>query len=289
MEAIVAKHFKPEKVAEFKKRYALVQDIAHKNFSSPADIYSRYPELVNEEQANGIWSKMNAAQKGGVTSQDLLSPAISDAIDNLLGIFIPEVREPIKLGLGFVFILNYIEKLPGFGSLVGAALDVTAAFLPVSAVAIQNLLPDFMALIPLPYMNFAGMALGWMFSFVLLMMAILIGISRKQFGASIEAMAGLIPVVGPSAMNLVRTTNNTVARLEQKREMIVNEFANVVDVLKETAAGISEETRGALTDIVTEAKAAVPQTAGAKKRFSRRKRVSHKWLKKTRRIRSRKH
>jgi hypothetical protein len=90
-------------------------------------------------------------------------------------------------------------------------------------------------------------------------------------------------------MNLVRTTNNTVARLEQKREMIVNEFANVVDVLKETAAGISEETRGALTDIVTEAKAAVPQTAGAKKRFSRRKRVSHKWLKKTRRIRSRKH
>ena len=37
---------------------------------------------------------------------DFISPATSAAIDGLLGIFIPEVRLPIKTALGFVFILS---------------------------------------------------------------------------------------------------------------------------------------------------------------------------------------
>jgi hypothetical protein len=289
MEAIVAKHFKPEKVAEFNTRFALVKDLANKVFTSPKEIYAKYPDLVTPEQANGIWNKsMGDAQKGGVTSQDLLSPAISSAIDRLLGIFIPEVREPIKFALGFVFILSYVERLPGFGSLVGAAMDITAAFLPMSAVAIQTTMPNLMALIPLPYMNFAGMAIGWVFSAVLLFMAIMLGVSRKQFGSAIEATAGLIPIVGVNAMNFVRTTNNTAAKLNDRRLMIANEFGQVVDVLKKTAAGVGEETKNALTNIVSEAKtAATPTVAvgGRKKRFSRRQHIIRKW-RTTRRIKS---
>ncbi len=81
---------------------------------------------------------------------DFISPATSAAIDGLLGIFIPEVRLPIKTALGFVFILSYIESLPIFGQLVAAALDITAAMLPVIAVNFQNFTPVVVGLIPIP-------------------------------------------------------------------------------------------------------------------------------------------
>ena len=300
MEAIIAKHFKPDKVEEFNKRFSLVKDLANNRFTSPEEIYEAHPDLITPQQAQGIWKNYNEAkvQKGGLQvvsaqmANDLLSPTISKALNLLLGIFIPEVRIPIKVGLGFIFILSYIEKLPGIGALVASALDITATILPVWAVSLQNLIPPLVALIPLPYMNFAGMFLGYIFSAVLLFMAIMIGISRKQFGSAIEATAGLIPVFGPTLMNGVKSVNVTAAKLNARRIQVVEQFTALVNQIIQTATQAGEETKASLQGLLTEAVRASgpPQPVPAQqagKRFSRRTRKSSKW--KTRRTKSRKH
>jgi hypothetical protein len=313
MEAIVAKHFKPDKVDEFKKRLALVKDLVDKKFTTADDLHAAHSDLISRSQAENILKKTNV-QKGGVNgSTDFLTDTISGAITGLTSVFIPEFRAPLQLGLGVVFLLNYIEKLPMFGSIVGAALDMTAATLPITAVNIQTSVPLLFSLIPLPYMNFVGMAVGWFFSAMLLFVAIMIGVSRMQFGAAIEASAGLIPVVGTSAMNFVRTSNTTLGKLNQKRQKVVADFLEVVDVLKQTSQSVGRGLSDTLDNVASEAKAAASSTAksalqtvvsevktasatpapapapasvgGKKKRFSRKKPMIKKW-KTTRRIKS---
>ena len=300
MEAVVAKYFKPDKVDEFNKRVNLVKDLTDNKFNTADELHAAHGDLVTRSQAEGIIQKISKTQKGGAGGDDFFSATIAGAIDGLVSIFIPEVRIPVRTVLSMVFLLNYIEKLPMFGSLVGAALDITAAALPVTAVNIQTAVPALVGLIPLPYMNFVGMGLGWFFSATLLFLAITIGISRMQFGAAIEASAGLIPVFGAAAMNFVRTSNMTMGRMNARRQKVVAEFLEVVETIKTVATELSEDAKNTLNEVAGEAVRAVenfrqpvpasapaqaPAPVGGKKRLSSRRRVIKKW-KTTRRIKS---
>ena len=105
MEAVVAKHL-PDKVDEFKFRMGVFQDLMNKKFSSPDELQQHFGSTFTPAQAKSIFQKIQPT--GGMIDDevDFLSPAVSSAIDGLLNIFIPEVRLPIKTGLGFVFILS---------------------------------------------------------------------------------------------------------------------------------------------------------------------------------------
>jgi hypothetical protein len=264
---------------------AVLRDLATKKFATPAALFSyfesTYPGLFTQTQATNIWTKMNAAKRGGgIPSSDLLSPTISDALDNLLGIFIPEVREPIKSALGLGFILSYVEQLPLFGPLVGSALDLTAAVLPTLAVTAQNIMPTLVSLIPLPYMSFVGMGIGWAFSFVLLYLTMLIGLSRKKFGDSVEAVAGMIPILGATAMNVVQKANLTAAKLNDRRQQVVESVSELASALSEATAGLGDQTKQSLRNIVSEAKTAgglhPRRRRNTRKKWQRRRRTQRK-------------
>lgn len=271
-----------EPLKTYDEHSAVLRDLTTKKFANSAEFFSyfdtAYPGLFDQSQADRIWTKMNAAkQQGGASpSTDLLSPVLSSALDNLLAIFIPEVREPIKAGLGFAFILTYIEQLPLFGPLVGAALDITAALLPTLAVTAQNLMPTLVSLIPLPYMNFVGIGIGWAFSFVLLYVTMLIGISRKKFGASVEAISGMIPIMGATAMNMVQKANITAAKLNDRRQEVAESVGALTDALSEGMGSVGAQTNQSLRQIVS-------QKGGLHLR--RRKHTRKGWLKRRRTLR----
>ena len=105
MEAVVAKHL-PDKVDEFRFRMGVFEDLMNTKFSSPDELQQHFGSTFTPTQAKNIFQRIQP--KGGVVNDevDFISPATSQAIDGLLSIFIPEVRLPIKTGLGFVFILS---------------------------------------------------------------------------------------------------------------------------------------------------------------------------------------
>lgn len=108
---------------------------------------------------------------------------------------------------------------------------MTAAVLPIIAVNLQNFTPLVIGLIPIPYANFIGIAIGYCFSAFFLWLAILLGISRQQFGSAVEATAGLIPVVGPTAMNWVAKANFTAAKLNARRKKVMESISQTLEAV----------------------------------------------------------
>ena len=303
MEAIVAQHL-PEKADEFKFRMGVYRDLATRKFGSPDELRQHFGSTFTPAQAKNIWTKLQP--KGGVANDevDFISPATSQAIDGLLSIFIPEVRLPIKTGLGFVFILSYVESLPIFGQLVAAALDMTAAVLPIIAVNFQNFTPLVVGLIPIPYANLVGVAIGYVFSAFFLWMAILMGISRQQFGSAVEATAGLIPVIGPTAMNWVAKANFTAAKLNQRRKKVMESVSETLQLVSQivdatltpalqtldtqaqqaaqkanevatVANDVKDLAKGQIADL--KQKAALARTVAGRKKLTRRTRKKTQW------------
>ena len=308
MEAVVAKHL-PDKVDEYKFRMGVFEDLMNRKFASPEELRQHFGSTFTPSQAKNIWTSLQT--KGGVVNDevDFISPATSSAIDGLLSIFIPEVRLPIKTALGFVFILSYVESLPIFGQLVAAAFDMTAAVLPIIAVNFQNFTPLVVGLIPVPYANLIGVAIGYVFSAFFLWMAILMGISRQQFGSAVEATAGLIPVVGPTAMNWVAKANFTAAKLNQRRKKVMESVSQTLGLLGQivdstltpalqaldsqvqqaaqkasdvasVARDVQDVAKGQLANLRQKADLArtqVPPPAAARKKFTRRTRRKKQW------------
>jgi hypothetical protein len=143
-----------------------------------------------------------------------------------------------------VFTLSTLENSPLFGEMIGAALDVTAAALPVFASISQTQTPALVGLLPLPYASTVGLVAGWVFSFFFLFTAMLIGISRKDFSAAIEATAGMIPVLGPVAMRTVSSADRTATKLRNRAEKVYTSIqkvygnvTNAVDTARKMANG----------------------------------------------------
>ncbi len=59
----------------------------------------------------------------------------------------------------------------------------------------------------------------------------MIGVSRQQFGSAVEATAGLIPVVGPTAMNWVSKANFTAAKLNMRRKKVMESVSETLEML----------------------------------------------------------
>jgi hypothetical protein len=120
----------------------------------------------------------------------------------------------------FIFILDTLENTPLFGDLIGAALDVTAAVLPVIASNIQTITPSLVGLIPVPLAGTLGIVLGWLFSLFFLWLAMVIGISRKEFAAALEATAGMVPVIGPALSRGVKAVETVGTKFYNRADKI---------------------------------------------------------------------
>ena len=206
-------------------------------FNSAEDIRRSFTKngqpLFTPEQAQSVFKKIRPiTQKGGEQIESIVNMAARQGIDLAAGITKPGPPNPaieatiktvqmvIRMIIPFIFILDTIENTPLFGDLVGAALDVTAAVLPVMASNIQTITPGLVGLIPVPLAGTLGIVLGWLFSLWFLWLAMVIGISRKEFAAALEATAGMVPVVGPALSRGVKAAETVGTKFYNRADKI---------------------------------------------------------------------
>ena len=224
-------------------------------FNSAEDIRRSFTKdgepLFTPAQAASVFQKIRPTiQKGGEQTDSILNSSIRKAIDGAAGISPPTPPNPaieatmktvqmmIRMVIPFIFILDTLENTPLFGDLVGAALDVTAAVLPVMASTVQTLTPGIVGLIPIPLAGTVGILLGWLFSLWFLWLAMVIGISRKEFAAALEATAAMVPVIGPALSRGVKAV-----------ETVGTKFYNRADKISESISKAFGSLQGAIAKV----------------------------------------
>jgi len=261
-------------------------------FKSPEDIRRSFTKdgqpLFTPEQAKSVFRKIQPLtfQKGGAPVESILNDTIRKVINEAAGITPPSPPNPaiqgsiksmqmiVRMIIPFIFILDTLENSPLFGDLVGAALDVTAAVLPVMASTIQTMTPSIVGLIPIPLAGTVGIILGWLFSLWFLWLAMVIGISRKEFAAALEATAGMVPVIGPAlsrGMKAVETVGtkfyNRADKISASISKAFGSLQGAIEKVKSTAqslpsidkfAGPNPPALPSFSDIKNKAVAAIP-------------------------------
>jgi len=261
-------------------------------FKSAEDIRRSFTKdgepLFTPEQAASVFRKIQpmTTQKGGEQIDSIVNMAARKGIDLAAGISEPGPPNPgiqaaiktiqmvIRIIIPFVFILDTLENTPLFGDLIGAALDVTASVLPVMASNIQTMTPGIVGLIPIPLAGTVGIILGWLFSLWFLWLAMVIGISRKEFAAALEATAGMVPVIGPALSRGVKAVETVGTKFYNRADKIMASISKVygslmgaINKVKSTVsslpsidkfAGPNPPPLPSLNDIKNKASAAIP-------------------------------
>jgi len=209
-------------------------------YKSPEDIRRSFTKdgqpLFTPVQAKSVFRQIKKHQTGGEAEHkgigSIFNKFGSDLVDMAAGITQPappnaavqgavkSVQLFIRMIIPFVFVLDTLENIPLFGDLIGASLDVTAATLPVIASNIQTFTPALVGLIPLPLAGTVGIFLGWLFSMWFLWLAAVIGMSRKDFGAALEATSGMVPVIGPALMRGIKAVETVGTKFYNRADRI---------------------------------------------------------------------
>lgn len=272
-------------------------ELSSKTFKTVDELKNHFLQgdkpLFTDEQAASVFKKTQG-MRGGAT-ESVVNDALTSVLNIISGKTVPgppnpaiqaaiaSVQQAIRIVLPFVFILNSLEQSPLFGELLGAALDVTAAFLPVAANSIQATTPALVGLVPIPFAGTVGIALGWMFSFFFLWLAMVIGVSRKDFSSALEATAGMIPVIGATAMKGVASFDRVSTKLANRAERIQQSISEVYGNLQNTVQNVVKQVQTKPIMLPP-----IPRQIAGRKRLTRRKKYKHKW-RKTRRQKSKMH
>jgi hypothetical protein len=169
----------------------------------------------------------------------------------------PYARTALQGVFMVAFFLNYLERIPIFGSILSASLDVILAGGKVLTKTIQNTLPTMLSLIPLPYMNIVGMSLASIFGFIVWPIVAMVSFSRKDFVSSIESLIRVIPYsVGDVIANNFLEANRTVARLDEKRIKLGNDISNVFQQMSSIAENVSAQMKEGLKQLADKTKEA---------------------------------
>ena len=251
---------------------SVYKELYQKKFDSPSQLREHFRDgedtLFTPSQAQNIYNRTHGVQLGGQVGTDsVINESVQKIIDMLSGIDVSGPPDPrvtqtlqavqafVRNSLPFVFTLSSLEQSPLFGDILASALDITAAALPVFASISQTQTPALVGLLPIPYASTVGLVAGWLISFFFLFIALLIGLSRKDFAAAVEATAGMIPVLGPVAMRTVTAVDKTATKLRNRVEKVYASvqkmYGNVTKSL-DTAQRIAEgEIPSALSTVQT--------------------------------------
>jgi len=249
---ILSEKISPEVGEKADKVLNALNELKNGAFESGEQIYNSFKNgsasLFTRPQADSIYRTLNKPMKG--------AGIITTTIEGLVQ------RIPFEGLSKYVFYLNELENTSMFKDLIASALDITAGVLPVSASLVQTGTQTIIGSIPIPFSGPVGIFFGWLFSMYLLWIAMLIGISRRDFGAAVEASAGMIPIFGQAAMRAVSAADRVATKLAARSDKVLRQ----------------------ITDAFGSAQNAIQQTTKVGgKRFTRRKRYTRKWKKGLRR------
>lgn len=192
-----------------------------------------------------------------------------------------------------VFFLSYLEKIPVFGSILSASLDVILAGGKTLTKTVQSLLPATIGIIPLPYTAMVGITMASLLGFIVWPIFTIISLSRQDFVAATESYIRIIPPpIGDMLANTFLEGNRAVAKIDEKRIRLGNDISNGLGqisqlastastAMKEGFESLAKQTREAASNSknsVQEATIPVATTGGFHRRTRRKS-----WRTKTRR------
>lgn len=215
------------------------------------DILNKY-KLLTDETAERIDLLMSAlrrkpgysdalkrygAQSGGGDSGDFIGPQISafvDAVKNNPDVF----RTMLASLFSAVYILDSAEHLPGFGSILGASLDVMLMGGKVLTRSIQAGLPVLVGLLPIPYASMAGLGMAAVFGMIAWPMIALVSLSRQDFATATDAYIRAIPPpFGDMLANVFTEGNRAAGKINARREQLGEDLAAAFKMISESLSG----------------------------------------------------
>ena len=139
-----------------------------------------------------------------------------------------------------VFFLSYLEKIPVFGSILSASLDVILAGGKTLVKSVQSLLPATIGMIPLPYTAMVGITMAALLGFIVWPIFAIISLSRQDFIAAIESYIRIIPPpIGDMLANTFLEGNRAVAKIDEKRIKLGNDISNGLNQISQLASTAS--------------------------------------------------
>jgi hypothetical protein len=106
------------------------------------------------------------------------------------------------------------------------------------ASTIQTMTPSIVGLIPIPLAGTVGILLGWLFSLFFLWLAMVIGISRKEFAAALEATAGMVPVIGPALSRGIKAVETVGTKFYNRADKIMASISKAFGSLQGAIAKV---------------------------------------------------
>jgi hypothetical protein len=186
--------------------------------------------------------------RGGAEPPPVAPPIVPDSEDYLgprLRWFLTAVTSPYARTMlqgifMVVFFISYLEKIPLFGSILSASLDVILAGGKTLVKSVQSILPAAIGMIPLPYASMVGIAMAALFGFTVWPIFAIISLSRQDFVAAIESYIRMIPPpIGDMLANTFLEGNRAVARIDEKRIKLGNDIANALNQISQLADTVS--------------------------------------------------
>lgn len=186
--------------------------------------------------------------RGGAEPPPVAPPITPDSEDYLgprLRWFLTAVTSPYARTMlqgifMVVFFISYLEKIPLFGSILSASLDVILAGGKTLVKSVQSILPAAIGVIPLPYASMVGIAMAALFGFTVWPIFAIISLSRQDFVAAIESYIRMIPPpIGDMLANTFLEGNRAVARIDEKRIKLGNDIANALNQISQLADTVS--------------------------------------------------
>ena len=269
-----------------------LRDILEKhNIPLPDDFDERLDIVVAGLKKNPAFSSKLDAFKKTRGGADVESPLLTPDNEDFLGPRIrwfteaatsPYARTMLQGIFTVVFFLAYLEKVPVFGSILSASLDVILAGGKVFTKTVQAALPPLVGLLPLPYASMVGMGMASLFGLIVWPVFSIISLSRKDFAAAIESYIRIVPSpFGDMMANTFLEGNRAVAKIDEKRIRLANDISNALAKLSEVVTTAS----GGLNSLASQTREAATGSTPVRGGFHRRTRRKA-WRRKTTRHRS---
>lgn len=175
---------------------------------------------------------------GGPEGDDWLGPKLQGFIDTMSG---PGAQAAWRSLFGVLFLLKYLESIPAFGSILGAALDLMVMGGKVLIKVLQRAIPTLFGLIPLPFMNIIGLMMAAALGMLLWPILAIVSFSRTDFTSAIDSFIRVIPPpIGETIADLFLEANRTVAKLDVRRQEIAGQISAALDSLAEVFTGVKD-------------------------------------------------
>jgi hypothetical protein len=218
----------------------------------PEDFDERMDVVIAALRRSPEYPDKLKKMKGGQTpdGEDWLGPKLVRFLDIITS---PGARAFLRGIFGVIFFMSYLEKIPVFGNILSAVLDLMTMGGKMLVKTVQKAIPPTLGLIPLPYMSLVGIMIAALFGYLVWPIIAIVSLSRQDFTAAVDSFVRIIPPpIGDAIADLFLEANRTVARLDAKRVKLSNDLANVFNqisgafgVATEQAAALGEKTKEA--------------------------------------------